>query len=135
MGGLWGSGNTFVERDLLWKGEETVYSSWDGRGILGPRDGLVLEKYPSLWARLDLGTFLERYGDLGPEACQVWEGAEILGVGCDEACDAVNDRCGSAAGEDCAEVCEALPRGQVDCLRESDTCLVADCSAEAAEML
>lgn len=63
VAGLWGSGNTVTERELIPSGENTVYTMWDGRALTGPgrATSSKIEKYPALWARTTLAEFLERF--------------------------------------------------------------------------
>ena len=88
--GLWGSGNTVTERALIETGENTVYTSWTGEGLVGPRTGEFLDKYPALWGTLTLGEFIDRYGWLGTE-CKVWLGAEDKTEACEAVCGHLGD--------------------------------------------
>lgn len=128
MAGLWGSGNAMFERELQYTGEETVYEMWTGSGILGPREGVVLERLDALWGRTRWSEFVARYAYLPPAQCKVFRGEEVLGIGCDEACAAVEASCEDPAmAELCRSVCAELPRSLTTCLANLD----ASCDFEA----
>lgn len=96
---------------------------------MGPLANLALDRETALWATLSYGEFLDRYADVAD--CLLWTGEELLGMGCDDACDAVGERCGDAAAADCAALCPTLPRAQVECLTLDDTCDPETCAVEA----
>ena len=129
IGGLWGGGNTLTERHLLATGENTIYNSFDGEGVLGPRTGEALERVAVIGATLSLGTFLERYGDLPEADCRIWHGEELLGIDCDTACAAHAAACDDddTAARECAAACARSPRAVSDCLARASTCEVRRC--------
>lgn len=128
IGGLWGSGNTVTERALVPSGQNTVYNMWNGVGLIGPRAGEAIERYPALWARIDLATFMDRYGSLDDEHCRVFEGAEVLGIGCEQTCASISDRCGEEASVECLTMCGGLPRERVECIDSLDDCEIERCA-------
>ena len=118
LAGLWGGGSTVTERDLNVSGENTIYSMWDGLGIVGPRTGERLEHFPGLWGRVTLKTFRERYGSL--DDCTLMTG-EQLGPECPAYCAQIDAKCpdGPLAGR-CEEACANLPRSTLDCLADRE---------------
>lgn len=130
LAGVWGGGSTITERDLAVTGDNTVYSMWDGYGIVGARRGDRLATYPALWGRITLKTFRERYTKLGGR-CRVMSG-EVLGPDCDEYCAIYADKCpnGPFAPATCAETCAKLPRSILDCVADyEDICSPHECRA------
>ena len=126
VAGLYGSGNTVTERELMATGENTVYSMWDGRGIQGPRQDLYIEKYAALWGVMSMGEFLARYGDLPGVDCQWYTGQEIV-VGCDEACANIGALCTPNAQAQCEEQCPSWPQPRVDCVIALESCDFQSC--------
>jgi len=120
--GLWGSGNTISERELLWKGEETVYNMWNGKGIVGPRTGEYVDKYPALWGTLSLTEFLDRHRDMAGVDCAYWAGEELKGFDCEAACGNLEAVCGGGIGSTCMNGCDTLPRYATDCMIGLDSC-------------
>jgi hypothetical protein len=122
VAGLWGSGNTIIERDLRLQGGGTVYSMWDGRALLGPGRPGAIERYPALVATIALIDHLDRYADLSGDQCGVWLGDEELGIGCDEACADIGERCADRAEAECLVICAEWPRSIADCVTAAGTC-------------
>ena len=60
VAGLWGSGNTVTERELMATQENTIYTMWTGEGLTGPRAGEYIERYPALWGTRSLAPFIDR---------------------------------------------------------------------------
>ncbi len=130
--GLWGGGATFTERELRWTGENTVYSTWTQEGLLGPRRGERLELAPALWGITTWGAFLDRHGDAA--TCAVWDGEEILGVGCEQACRRIARDCPERLARPCRDVCTQLPRHFVDCMRDVPACDFRQCDLPNIEV-
>jgi hypothetical protein len=119
--GLWGSGNVVGDRSGLAAGEVTAYSMWDGHALFGPGRPGRIEKFPALVSVLDGQTFRDRYDPLG-DRCEVWEGEEVLGIGCLEACASVVDVCPSRSPDACLQDCRELPAVLVECIAAARTC-------------
>jgi hypothetical protein len=113
---VWGGGSTVTERELALTGRNTIYSMWDGYGIIGPHQGERLPTFAGLWGRITLKQFLDRYKKLDGK-CSLMTG-ELKGVGCDEYCPVIEAKCddGPLAGGRCMEACAELPRSTLDCL-------------------
>ena len=120
VGGLWGSGNTVTERELMPTGENTIYNMWNGEGITGPRTGEFIDKYPALWGTADLGRFVDRYGWLDEE-CQVWVGEEALSEQCLEVCEYIGGLCGGSTEETCLEKCSRIDDDVAECALDATT--------------
>jgi hypothetical protein len=121
--GLWGSGNTISERSLTWIGAETVYNMWSGKGLVGPRAGQYIDKYPALWGTMGLAEFRDRHREIAGVDCQYWAGEELLGFDCEAACGNLGDVCGDASMEThCLTMCGNLPRHATDCLQGLSAC-------------
>ena len=116
-----------TERELKWEDRNTVYNTWDARGLTGPRRNLYLDKYPALWGRIEWWEFKDRYAYLEPENCQVYTGTEILGEGCDDACARVGEVCPLDDRLDCESECRYYPRSITDCLSNLTDCNTALC--------
>jgi hypothetical protein len=123
--GLWGSGNVVTERNLIVTGENTAYSMWDGHALFGPGE-LALERYPALVDDIDLSEFLDRYGFLAGDDCQVWTGEEDLGIACPEACLNLSEVCAASDYDACVAECATWPRAISDCISS-----LTDCTLEA----
>jgi hypothetical protein len=126
--GMWGSGNVVGDRDPqgVVGDDYTAYTMWDGHALFGPGRPGRIDKFPALVANLDGRTFLERYRALG-DRCEVWEGAELLGIGCDGACADHVQVCETADLDACLGTCSRLPRSVIRCIA-----LAASCEEEAA---
>ncbi len=126
--GLWGSGNTLTERALIETGENTLYTSWTGEGLAGPRRGEFLDKYPALWGTLSLGEFIDRYEWLGTE-CKVWLRSEQEIDACEAVCEHLGELCNEEAQEQCLDKCGLFTAEGMTCLEEASTCDEArDCN-------
>lgn len=121
VAGLWGSGNVISEREGLFDGLSTAYSMWDGHALFGPRRPGVVEKYPALLGTISLREFIERFSALGP-TCEVFSGAETLGIGCEAACEAQVGLCPGRTSAECLLECAGWPRAITDCLAVSGEC-------------
>ena len=120
VAGLWGSGNVVTERELL-PDDNTLYTMWSGKGLLGPRAGEHLERYPAVLGRRTLGAFLDEFSDAGIE-CLVMIGDERP-VSCQQPCDEVRDLCGANAGQTCLDRCEPDEAKQLaTCLALAESC-------------
>ncbi|MBX2801983.1 MAG: hypothetical protein KTR31_30160 [Myxococcales bacterium] len=123
--GLWGGGAAFTERDLKWRGDNTIYSTWTHLGLVGPREGLAVELAPAIWGVTTWADFEDRYGTL--ETCEAFVGEEILGVGCEGACERLSRDCPDLLGQPCGPACEQLPRTYVECMLRVPECDLREC--------
>jgi hypothetical protein len=121
VAGLWGSGNTVTERDLRATDENTVYTMWTGEGLIGPRTGEFIDKYPALWGTTTLERFVDRYGWLGEE-CKVFLGEQEVSPECESACAHVSEICSEETGATCLERCGQMSDETVDCLAAASAC-------------
>ncbi|MEZ4235490.1 MAG: hypothetical protein R3F59_04870 [Myxococcota bacterium] len=119
--GLWGSGNVVGDRAGLEDDTYTAYSMWDGHALFGPGRPSAIEKAPVLIAVLGAKQFVARYGALG-ERCEVWQGDEVTGIGCDAACTELEAACPERDPAGCRADCARLPRALTDCVRAARTC-------------
>ena len=118
-----------TERTLARTGDNTVYTMWNGEGILGPRTGKRLRTYPALWGRITLEAFRERYGHLGKH-CKLMTD-EVTGLRCDELCALVDERACSAGAlqtvDSCLQTCSWLPRSTTECMLNDEVCDPEEC--------
>lgn len=134
VAGLWGGGNTLTERSLLYEGTNTVYTTWDGTGLLGPNEGVAaLEKYNAIWGVLTWQAFYERYDYLADEHCAAWTGQEELGIGCEESCTRFVGMCNNIDAPQCMKACNRWPRTLVSCLDNLAECDMARCDIRLRE--
>jgi hypothetical protein len=117
--GLWGNGNVVTDRRNLYDGTNSGWSMWDGHALFGPARPGAIEKFPALVSVLDLDTFLARYAGV---ECELWNGEEELGIGCEEACAALVGVCPEREPRDCVRDCRKLPRMVVECIGEARGC-------------
>ena len=132
VAGVWGGGNVLTEREALFASPSTntLYNTWNGEGLTGPREDLSLEVFPALWGTLPWNDFVDRFQYLGSGSCEVYNGTEVLGVGCTEACPVLGQACSRMSQDECISVCTDLPRSQVACLETLDSCDVSACKLD-----
>ena len=119
-----------TNRDEVYGGEPSTWNTWNGEGLLGPLADFTVEREPALWGTIPYAEFFERHHDLAGDGCGLWVGGELLGIGCEEACDAVASRCSAEAAADCEASCPALARAQIECLTLTDRCEAEFCKLE-----
>lgn len=85
-----------------------------------------MELAAAIWGVAAWDTFVERHGEA--PTCEVWLGAERVGMGCVDACARVEAECPGRLEQACLDFCGQLPRHFVDCIRNVPECEFATCN-------
>ena len=76
VAGIWGGGNTIIERELRLQGGGSIYTMWDGHALVGPARPGEVERFAGLVSTIPLTEHVERYAYLPAGQCSVWTGDE-----------------------------------------------------------